>query len=188
MQEHDEDIVQNQTVETGEEDISLDEAAEAAESEENGETSNEDTDDVEALKEKLAKVQKTNKQLFKRYKEIKEKAAAKPATNSGQPAKNPAPKSQGSLTEDEIVFLTAGHSKQELETVRMIMKGKGVSFEEALVDPVYEAVSASKAAKEKSEKAALGASSPNRNKQQSGFKANMTEAEHKAAWLKSKGQ
>lgn len=182
--------LESQTLETGEEDTTLDDAALAAESEESDESSEEEqADDVDSLKAQVAKLKKTNQQLYKRVKESKNKTD-KSATNSdNKPSKPSTQKSGQGLSEDEIVFLAGGGSKEELGTIRMLMKHKSISFDEARKDPIYEAVVKQNEAKKKSEEAALGSSSPGRKKpKETLFKPGMTKAQHKEAWLKSRGQ
>lgn len=188
MEEQDKNL-ENPTLETEQDDLSLDDAALAAEAEQGTDNNSDDKnklpEDVEGLKKMLEKKQKTISQLYKRMKTAEAKTVPpKPATNPGQG--EPVTKSKDFYTKEESQFLMAGHDDEELEVINMLMEKRKLSFADAQKDKIYLALVDRKKAEERAQKAALGASSGQKSKNQSTFKAGMTEAQHREAWNKQR--
>lgn len=130
-------------------------------------TSNDEStgeDEIAALKAKLEELEEKNKQLFARAKKPKPKA--QPTNNSTQPD-----------VKDISKFYASGGTDEEFEVAETIMKGKEITFSEALKDPLLVTYREGMETKKKAEKAQLGASngSPGEKKVDT---SKMTEEEH----------
>ena len=136
----------------------------------------EDTDSVEetnelSLGEKMEQLELKNKQLYARLK----KSEKTPKTNQEQ-----------TLPTDEIIFVAQGGTPEELTSVKDYAKLKNISFKDALATPVVKAIREDVKAQAIKEAAQLSTStgSPNQRKKTTG---NMSEDEHKEAFLKAVG-
>lgn len=170
MSEQDNELLdsENETVEETDETTNVEDTS-----------ADEGTEDVEKLKE-------INKKLFERAKKAEAKLKqSKPTEQINQTNQTPAP---SGLSEDETIFIAQGHDKEDLEKVRGLVKGFGLTFEQAQDHELYQAFAEKKAAEIRKKKASLGGSKGS-GSAPSGpvFKEGMTAAEHKEAWRKANG-
>lgn len=146
--------------------------------------------DYDQTQDKAKEIEQKNKQLYARLKKAEEKAKT-----AKEEQKTPAveqetvkPQTVG-LTDSEIYHLTQGGSKSELDQIRAIMKGKGVTFEEAQADGLFVAYQQSEEAKKKAEAAQLGASGrTSAATKDSVSEPGLTREEHKARFHKRVAQ
>jgi len=114
------------------------------------------------------------------------------AKKSGTPAPKPQEQSQKQvskenqyLTREEGVLLAQGYDDKDLETLKTIANGKGISLLEAKDDELFKAYSDKKKADEKKQKSTLGAS-----KGSGSVKPKpepKTREEHKEMWMERMG-
>jgi hypothetical protein len=134
-----------------------------------------------AEKAKNAKLAKANKKLFARAKTAEDKdKKKKPADNSVDDVDKIAFFSQSSLS---LVEKKANYAQ-----IQAIMKGKGISFEEAQKDPLYTAFVEKQTKEKRDEQAQLDGSRGSFNSTKSDFKPGMSEEDHKKAWDKEHQQ
>ena len=137
-------------------------------------------EDAEAIKESLTKAQAKvaeleakNRELFARAK----RAGSKPKESiTNKPADNI----------DVIEFFSKGNTKEDYNKLQVIMRGSGLSMEEAQKDPLYQSYKEKKDRELRDEKAQIAGSKSSTAKNDNSFKAGMTEEEHKQAWAKLK--
>ena len=86
----------------------------------------------------------------KKYKELKEKGASQESQEQ----------TSGSIEEvrEEMKLYALGKDEEEVNQLKAIAQGKGISLSEAREDPLYKAYEQSKEQESQSEKAQLGAS------------------------------
>ncbi len=145
----------------------------------------EDETDVTALKEK-------NKQLFARAKKAEGfvlkngkwvKKLEKSDTTKKLEAKDTS--SEDVLTRDEAMLIAGGVDAEDLEQLKAIQKGTGVSLSEAVKNPMYEAYKEKKVKEAKRKKAQLGAGSGSGGGESDDInKPGLTEEEHRKLWSK----
>lgn len=85
---------------------------------------------------------------------------------------------------EELKLIAKGLSDEEIEQLKVISKGKGVSLSEALKDPLFEAHQKVEREKARREEAKLGASKGSGQTEKESFRHGMTDDEHKALWKK----
>lgn len=128
----------------------------------------------ETPEQKIARLEEANRKLYARLKKEGEKKpeVVKNDTNS-----------EGNI--ELIEFFAKGNSREDYNRLQVIMKGSGLSLDEAQKDPLYVAYKEDKARKERDEKAQIGASKGSSSGDNNGFKPNMSREEHKEAWKKA---
>lgn len=89
---------------------------------------------------------------------------------------------------DELRLIAKGLSDEEIEQVRVISKGKGISLPEALKDPLFALYQKDAKEQERKEKAKLGASKGSPEHMDESIKPGMTKEEHEKAWHEATGQ
>ncbi len=133
----------------------------------------ESTDEVAELKAKVAELEDKNTKLYAR---VKAKPVAKTNTNNSS-----------DFFEERIELIASGENKEVVSQAAVIAKAKGLTLAEAMKDPLITAYHEKIKAKEKSDRAALGASGKSIASTETQFKSGMTTEEHKAAWKKATG-
>lgn len=135
-----------------------------------------EAEDVDALKAKVAKLEATNKQLYARTKKKGEKTPVSAQQSS----------SNSSLTREEAILFAKGHTDAEVKLAAKLAKVNEVSLLEAAEDTYFKNTVNERHKKEKSSKAALGASSGS-SKFTPKQVGKMTEEEHQAHFHKVMG-
>lgn len=161
-------------------DVAADTNAEVQEDTNINETGVEETPEV--LKEKLAEALRAKAQLTARTKKAEEEnkaLKAKPQNNNNDPQLS-----------DELKLIARGLSDEEIEQAKVIAKGKGLNLTEAIKDPLFLVYQDDLKAKERKEKAKLGASKGSGETQEeiTGIESGSTREEHLKAFNKIVGK
>lgn len=151
---------------------------------------------LEELKKKLEETEKVNKRLFERAKKaegfekqpdgswVKKKPESKQGNN--QSTIN-TPQTTSAIAE-ELRLIAKGLSDEEISEAKSIARGKGISLTEALKDKLFLAYQEVLAEEDRKTKAKLGASKGSVFQKDNTFKSGMSQAEHKALWMKVVGK
>lgn len=164
MSEKDEEVIDSQ-------DDTTEEVAKTAE-ESKDETEQEFTD--------------SEKKLFARAK--KAEAEAKEAKKKLAEAELNKTNQSSSANSDELRLIAKGFSDEAIEQASAIAKGKGISLNEAIKDPLFIAYQASVKEQEKKDKAKLGAARGSSQVEETKIKPDMSRDEHKEAWKAAMGR
>lgn len=161
-------------------DKDIDENLENTEEETEEEYSDEETD-VDVLKKQkkdlFVRAKKAETELKKRKAVDKETVKAKKDDSSND--------SEDTLTRDEAMLIAGGVDAEDLEQLKAIRKGTGVSLSEAVKNPMYEAYKEKKVKEAKRKKAQLGAGSGLGGGESDDInKPGLTEEEHRKLWSK----
>jgi hypothetical protein len=159
--------------ETHVEDITSQEIEELAlENEQDVDEGGESTDG-ETPDEKIARLERTNKQLYNRLKKPTVKKTTKTKPNS-------------SITREEAILFAKGHTEEEVDLASKLSKINGTTLSESSKDPYFKSLVDTRVKKEKSAKAALGASGGS-NKFTTLKVGEMTREEHVELFHKTMG-
>jgi hypothetical protein len=130
--------------------------------------------------DELARLKEQNAKLYARLKKTEQKVKETPGTaGSGDNSQT--------VDLDVLEFFSKGNTKEDYRNALAIMKGKGLTFEQALIDPLYVAHKQVAEAKAKRTASQLGASRSGGVAKQEGVKPGMTTEEHKALAMKAMG-
>lgn len=133
--------------------------------------------------EDYKKLERKNKELFERAK--KAEALVKEVKETKKPAETlKTNETPVSLSREEAILIAKGVDENVIEQASLIASAKGISLNDAMKDPLIEAYTENIKAREKREKAQLGASNNSGvyvNKGDLSQRVGMTEEEHKKA-------
>lgn len=131
-----------------------------------------------------AKLKEANKRLFERAKKAEAEAKelkAKASKPSNQPVQQ--------VDSDELRLIAKGLSDEEIDTAKVIAKGKGISLVDSLKDPMFVAFQKEVKEQQARDNAKLGASSGSGQEgEEQLVKPGMTTEEHKEVWKKALGR
>jgi hypothetical protein len=157
-----EDIVEETTQET---DNEVDNTQEET-------TTVEASDELEKIKAEKAELEQKNRELFARLKREEKKEIKKET------------KDEQIDNLDLMEFFAQGGTRDQVEALKTVMKGKGLTFAEARKDELFIALQ-EKIALDKRREAAKISGGNTSSSNQSGFKPGMTRDEHKAQYQKT---
>lgn len=140
----------------------------------------ESEEDVASLKEQLAKKDEANKKLYERAKKAETEAKE-------LKSKQPETINQPDLSE-ELKLIARGLSDEEIEQAKIISKGRDISLQESIKDPMFLAFQKGIQDAARKEKAKLSASKGSPQENESGIKPEMSREEHLAAFNKANGK
>lgn len=86
---------------------------------------------------------------------------------------------------EELKLIAKGLSDEDIEQAKVIAKGKGISLQDAIKDPLFEAHQKVEREKARREEARLGASKGSGQSEKETFRPGMTDEEHKELWKKT---
>lgn len=112
--------------------------------------------------------------ILDRQKKKQEEAKAAPAV----------PQTINNQLPEELKLIAKGLSDEDIEQAKVIAKGKGISLQDAIKDPLFEAHQKVEREKARREEARLGASKGSGQVEKETFRSGMTDAEHKELWRK----
>lgn len=149
-------------------------------------TADVETEDTAQLKEQLAKKDELNKKLFERAKRAESEAKAlKAKATEIKPTNTQIPNEE--LQEIRLIA-TKGLDEEDIQQVRILAKGKGVTLLEAVTDPMFDLYQKDKKERIRKEKAKLGASKGSGPGGSEKNPSQMTDAEFKEFWAKKMGR
>ena len=139
-------------------------------------------EDTEALQSKLDEALQAKSDLTVRAKKAEEKLKilkAKPQEETNDPQLS-----------DELKLIARGLSDEAIEQAKVIAKGKDISLQEAIKDPLFIVFDKDLKEKQKKEEAKLGASKGSGQTQErlAGTKSGSTRDEHEEAFKKALGK
>jgi hypothetical protein len=135
--------------------------------------------------ERSQKLEAANKKLYARLKAAEEKL--KSVTEAKVENKQPSVEAQY-LTREEAILISKGHDEKDLDLLKVISKGKGVSLSEAINDEMFTAYAEKREKERKEEKAKLGASKSSGTQKDTRIKPGMSREEHMALFQKATGK
>ena len=137
-------------------------------------------------KEKYLSQKKRAEKAEATAKEAKEKLEAleKKVQSLNQEPKSETKVNDEPLSRDETILIAKGYSDDEVETAKKLSLVEGTTIADAVKTEMFTAWKAQRDEKASNEKAQLGASNGSAPHSEEGFKAGMTDEDHKALFAK----
>ena len=156
-------------------------SAEETNEETSTEESTEETKTDEGVNDEASEVEKLKKEV-QTLRAQKEHFKKKAGVKAGEVKTNAS--SNDTLTREEVVLIANGMTLEDMDQLKIIQKGSGLSLKEAMETNMFKAYSKETQAETKRKKASLGASKGTGGGSELRAKPNMTEEEHRELFKK----